>query len=65
MTLHEELSSMTDGRQAIVHVDHRPAYAHLCKAEFGGVSLLHREEVPVDKPPVLKGPYETVPETAG
>ena len=60
MTLHEELSSMTDGRQAIVHVDHRPAYAHLCKAEFGGVSLLHREEVPVDKPPVLKGPYETV-----
>ena len=51
---------MADRKQAIVHVDHRPAYAHLCKAELGGVSLLHREVVPVDKPPVLKGPYDTV-----
>ena len=51
---------MADQRQPIVHVDHRPAYTHLSRAELGGVSLLHRLEVPVDTPPVLKGPYDTV-----
>ena len=48
---------MTDGKQAI---DHRPAYADLCRAEFGGVSLLHRAEVQVDKPFTIKDPYGTV-----
>jgi len=50
---------MTDGREAIVHVDHRPAYAHLSKAEFP-YQRMHREEAPLDKQPAVKGPYETV-----
>ena len=50
---------MASTMQAIVHVDHRSTYAHLSKAEFP-YTRMHREEVPLDKPSAIKGPYESV-----